>query len=276
MSYTKNCPVCGNEQHYNHRTSFWKAKKDNRICSRCSAIKRNKSYTEEEKKIINKKISLSTSGEKNGFFGKKHTDDAKQKIKSSRKLQTNLRKGPNNYQVWLAKYGKEEADRRFESWRSRVGCHGENHPCYGKPSPHGSGNGWKGWYGNFFFRSLRELTYIVNVIEKDNLNWISAETKKMSIKYVDWDGTQRTYRADFLVDNKFLVEIKPLKLHNSPNVLLKKKAAEEFCKLNGYIYIIQDPGILDKNTLKELYKNKKICFEKRYEEKFKDYFKGEL
>lgn len=118
---------------------------------------------------------------------------------------------------------------------------------------------------------MRELSYVVNVIEKNNWHWVSAETKDLLIKYVNFNGSNRTYRADFFVNNKTLIECKPIKLHSSPVVMLKKKAAEEFCKNNGYEYLIVDEPILDKQCLISLYKNKQIKLLSTYEERFKKY-----
>jgi hypothetical protein len=35
---------------------------------------------------------------------------------------------------------------------------------YGKPSPQGSGNGWSGWYKGKYFRSIMELSFIVEYL----------------------------------------------------------------------------------------------------------------
>lgn len=53
---------------------------------------------------------------------------------------------------------------------------------------------------------------MVNVIEKQKLQWRSGETKDLGISYIGWEGKPRTYFADFLVEEKCLVEIKPEKL----------------------------------------------------------------
>jgi len=49
---------------------------------------------------------------------------------------------------------------------------------YGKPAPIGSGNGWSGWYKGWYFRSLLELSFMINVIERFKMSWQNAETKK--------------------------------------------------------------------------------------------------
>ena len=65
---------------------------------------------------------------------------------------------------------------------------------------------------------------------------------------------------------------------NTPLVLLKKKAAEIFCKKHGYEYRLVDIK-LDYDMIKEKYLNGEITFLKKYKEKFEKYrdpisFKG--
>ena len=148
-------------------------------------------------------------------------------------------------------------------------CTGKNNPMYGKPSPLGSGNGWSGWYKEWYFRSIKELSYVILVIEKNGWEWISAE-KGLSIKYINYEGTPRTYRADFLIENKILIEVKPKKLMGTINNKLKEKAAIEFCENNGYEYRIVDVKSLSKEQIISLYDSGKIKFIKRYEEKMKE------
>jgi hypothetical protein len=164
-------------------------------------------------------------------------------------------------------YGKEKAN-RIRVKLSKASS-GENNPMYGKPSPRGSGNGWSGWYKGWYFRSLNELSYMINVIERFNLSWESAERKKYRIEYKDFNGTNRTYYPDFLIDEKYLVEIKPKKLWQSDNVKRKKEAAIEFCKNKNLKYkLTQSIKTLTFSELKILVENNEIKFTERYIEKF--------
>ena len=43
---------------------------------------------------------------------------------------------------------------------------GEQNPMFGKQTPTGAGNGWSGWYKDWYFRSLGELSYVVNVLHE--------------------------------------------------------------------------------------------------------------
>ena len=140
---------------------------------------------------------------------------------------------------------------------------------YGKPSPNGSGVGWKGWYNGTFFRSLRELSFMILLDELD-IPYESAEFNKFSIKYKDWKGSERTYRPDFLVDNLYLVEIKPTKLHNSDSIKRKTASALKFVKDKGLKFILIDIEI-DIGKLEEANRLGKIRWIGSYEEKFNNY-----
>lgn len=142
---------------------------------------------------------------------------------------------------------------------------------YGKPAPKGSGNGWKGWYKNWFFRSLRELSYMINVIEKQKLFWENGEQNKYKVIYTDWDGVSRKYFPDFVINNNVIIEIKPKKLWESPKILAKKLAAEQHYKKLNFEYKIIDPEFLTKEQLVYLYNNKLIKFLSKYEQKFIQY-----
>lgn len=166
-------------------------------------------------------------------------------------------------------YGEERGKhlRKIRSERTS----GKNNPMYGKPSPKGSGNGWSGWYKGWFFRSLMELSYMINVIERFNLKWKSAETKKYKIEYKDRKGNDRTYHPDFIINEKFLIEIKPKSLHNSELVQLKKEAAIIFCEENNFIYkLTYSPKTLSLKEIKIFVEEQKIKFIKRYQEKYND------
>lgn len=262
---TRQCPQCGIILTYSNKSNYIAAKKLNGICRKCSNTNRN------------------YSGSNNPFYGKKHTEEAKKKISkfaseervysdSFIKLaKENLAKITNHrpvYDIWLEKYGKETADEKLQILKNKksINNSGSKNPMYGKPSPEGSGNGWSGWYNQWFFRSLRELSYMINVIETEQLKWKSPQNIK--IQYIDYSGNIRNYFPDFIIDNR-MIEIKPAKLHNTPKVLAKKKAAEEFCINNNMIYELIDPPILSANQIKTMYLLGKINFLKKYEEKFK-------
>jgi len=228
-------------------------------------------------------------GEKNPFFGKRHDEKFKKKLSLERKgkhfsKKTEFKKGDNSgnknimckknfLQIWTEKYGKEEAKKRLNDFveKQKLNSSGSKNNMYGKPSPQGSGNGWSGWYKGWFFRSINELSYMINVIERFNIKWENGESKRYKIEYLDWENKKRNYFPDFILENKYMVECKPKKLWNTPSVLAKRKYAEIFCNKNGLKYKIVNCKKLNIEEIKCLYNNGKIKFTKKYEKKFKKY-----
>lgn len=211
---------------------------------------RETSYTQTEE--FRKKQSIAHSGEKNNMYGK------------------------TVYEVWFEKYGKDIAEEKMTELKKKQSKNssGKNNPMYGKPSPQGSGNGWSGWYKGWFFRSLIELSYMVNVIDNKKLKWENGEKKKYKISYVDYSGQKRNYFPDFVIDGKYMVECKPKKLHTSPKTLAKKRAADKFCKKNNLIYKIRDVKKLSTRKIIELVNNNEIKFTEKYLAKFLEYIKN--
>lgn len=287
--YFRECPLCSRKLGYTIKKNKNYAEKNKKLCSPCS---QKEAHKRPEVKLKTKKRALVLSkkycGSGNPFYGKKHSDETKEKIskvdkaytktaefkeKSARHGKKNGMYGKSIYNVWVDKYGKEEANSRMVKLKKKrsINASGKNNPMYGKPSPQGSGNGWSGWYKGWFFRSLKELSYVINIIEAKKLNWRTAETKDLRIKYIDYKGDERTYLADFLVEEKELIEVKPIRLKASLTVRLKQAAAEIFCKKMGFIYKIEDVDILKDEEIKELHIKKKIVFTKRYEKKYKNF-----
>lgn len=305
--YIRNCPKCNVEITYSKKIRLEKANLKKSFCKKCNkervwtrnCPKCNKLLTYDtiahcnqcKNSLCRSCVAKQRTGEKNSFFGKKHSFETIEKIKSnlpSPKSIETIKKlsiafsGSNNpmfgrslYDVWAERYGKDEADLKFNQLREKRSERvlGENNPMFGKPSPQGSGNGWSGWYKDkTFFRSIRELSYIVLFLEKSNVNWTTAESIK--VPYTDWKGNLRTYHPDFKYDY-YLIEIKPKKLHLSPSVVLKSEAAKKYCEANNMVYQLIDPPILETNDVLNLRNLKEIKFTKRYEEKFVNLY-GEI
>lgn len=289
--FFRECPSCNKQLGYTNKKNRNTA---NRRLIDCSSCSHRKAHQRPEVILKTKKRALDISkryrGEGNPFFGRKHSDSAKKKIIENRDLSncktdafkdkmSKISSGKNNpmygktyYDVWVEKYGKEEADKKMEilSKKKSLQTSGKNNPMYGKPSPQGSGNGWSGWYKGWYFRSLKELSYMVNVVEKKGIRWKSAE-KGIKIRYKDYKGSERTYRPDFILESKILIEIKPKKLMDAPNNIRKKIAAIEFCKNHNMQYRMVDVKLLDEKQLRHLYESKSIKFLKKYEEKYLKY-----
>jgi hypothetical protein len=108
------------------------------------------------------------------------------------------------------------------------------------------------------------------VIEPSGKMWATGEASGIRIPYISWEGTARTYIPDFLIDENLVVEVKPIKLFNSPAVLLKKQAAIEYCELRSWKYTLVDPPSLDTTEIKKLHAEGMIKFLDRYEKLYKE------
>ena len=272
------CKNCKKERKFKSYHSFKAAgyNKDS-VCNTCHGNLKIKNNPDVIKKI-KKTLEGQFDGEKNPFFGKKHSQATKDEI--SRKVKANPKNGTGMLGktvlgVWIEKYGKEIANKKWEEYKKQKSKNskGNKNPMYGKPSPQGSGNGWSGWYCGWFFRSINELSYMINIIERFKIKWENGELKKFKIEYVDWENKKRNYFPDFILENKYMIECKPKKLWNTPSVLSKKNGAEIFCKKNNLKYKIVCCKRLSIEEIKTLYLENKIKFTKKYEEKFKKYSK---
>lgn len=268
----RNCPSCGKQIEYKGKQAFDNACKNNSNCKTCTAIlnsrkmhreisegtRKNpffgKSHSPETKKLISEKIVLArlagkidSRGEKNGMYGRHLPSEKKGK-------------------TFIELYGEEKAALLKDQMSKNSS--GKNNPMFGKPSPSGSGNGWSGYYNNYYFRSLLELSFIINMAERFNFELKSAEV--IRIKY-SINGRDRNYIPDFIVNDKYLIEVKPKKLVNSPIVTLKKDAAISYCNERGLIYKIISPRLIEFPIFRELVESGKVKLLERYYIKFKEY-----
>lgn len=291
----RNCPSCDKILEYSNKYTFKNAVTKNSLCKSCGI---KNTITDDRLKEMSNRITgvnnpmYGKVGNLNPFYGKKHDDETKKKITQNRNLQSyktqefkdkisKLNTGENNpmfgktfYDVWVNKHGKDIADIKMMEYKNKQSknTRGVKNPMYGKPSPQGSGNGWSGWYKGWFFRSIKELTYMIKIIERFDLNWDTAENKNYKIEYHDYKNQKRNYFPDFIINKKYLVEIKPKNLLKSDSVKRKKDAALNFCSNHGLIYKISTIKNLSSDELMNLYVDKKIKFTERYEKKFKEKF----
>jgi hypothetical protein len=212
-------------------------------------------------------------GENHPLFGKKHSISTKSKISANHANVSGKRNpmaGKPVYSRWIEKYGVDIANQKLSKLKEKCSANsiGKNNNMYGKPSPIGSGNGWSGWYKGWYFRSLLELSYMVKVIEKFNIPWVSAESKQYAIKYNDISGNEKTYFPDFILANKYIIECKPKKLQNTATVKLKKEAAINICKNKKLIYKMRFVKVITHQRLKRLIDDGKLCFIQKYRNKF--------
>lgn len=273
-NFTRNCPICDKKINYSTKYSLLTAKKNNSSCKSCVMKGKNNPM-------------YGKTGDKNPFFNKKHKEESKIKMIKNRNMSayktkefkkkiSDLNSGDKNpmfgksfYDIWLKKYGKEIADEKLKKHKMKqsLNSSGEKNPMFGKPSPMGSGNGWSGWYKEWFFRSLMELSYMINIIEKYDISWCSGENKDFKIEYIH-KNKKRNYFPDFVLNGKYVVEVKPRRLWNSELVISKIKSAEVFCMKNNLIYKMRSIPKLTFEEIKLLFENKQIIFTERYERKF--------
>jgi len=271
----RDCPTCNLVIKYDNLASFKIATKTNSECkSCCNSGDRNSMYGK--------------CGDLNPFHGKRHSEETKNKIsttkigvsnhtiESKKKIsdwqQDNApMRGKSVYSVWIEKYGVEIADQKMDDLKIKqsINSSGINNPMYGKPSPNGSGNGYSGWYNYKFFRSLRELMFLIYA-KRFKLNLESLEQKHRAIPYVDCIGNTRNYFSDFLVNGKYFVEIKPVRLWTTPNNSLKFEAAKNYCNTNNLKFKLIDP-VINSKLIGNMYDNGEIKFLPKYEEKFNKY-----
>lgn len=293
-NYERNCPTCDCIIKYSNKYNLKNAEVKNGDCKSCSSKKnRPENFKEKmsERFRGEKNPMWGMNGNKNPFYGKKHTKETIDKLKNkdtsvykTQKFRDKialLNQGEKNpmygksvYDVWVKKHGEKIANEKLKIFKEKISKsnRGKNNPMYGKPAPKKSGNGWSGWYKDWFFRSLIELTYMIKIIERYNLSWESGESDKFKIEYIDVNNEKKNYFPDFVINNKYIVEIKPKSLINTDKVSRKTKYAKQFCKDKDMIYKITSPPILGNRELFKLYIDGKIKFVDRYEEKFKKYY----
>jgi len=162
-------------------------------------------------------MSAATSGQKNPMYGKNYQTHGLKKEGEKRRGKTEVEH-----------YGLEKA--KEISKKKSEASSGKNNSMYGKPSPKLSGKGTKGYYKGHYFRSLLELLCMKH-LEEDGIDLNDIDYENFVIKYVSYDGRQRTYRPDFFIPSRNqLVEVKPFRLISTPLNTLKFEAALSFCK----------------------------------------------
>lgn len=258
------CPKCNSEITYKSIEAC-KAAEDKRSgCRKCAA--KDSSFLERYA------TKGKNAGKENAFFGKKHTDEAVLVMSNAAKARKGISKTGNVknlirgsvYKFWIEKYGEAHANKKLKLLKDKhsVNNSGKRNPMYGKPCPGGSGYGWKGWYKGCFFRSLRELSFMV-----ENTGWKSAENIRVSYTY---NGSERTYSPDFILNNR-MIEVKPQRLHGIAIIQAKANAAKEYCQLIGMTYELIDQKIVEFEKLDGLVINKEVIWHDRYKQRYDDY-----
>lgn len=265
----RQCPRCQNPVFHSNRDERDRAQHERKICRGCQA----------------NDYKVRFKGDKNPFHGRSHTEQTKRNLSLAHKgkrlspehrakcvpyLHRNRVIVRDYLSYWIGKLGEEAGRARFEAYQARLSDRnrGKANPMYGKPTPQGSGNGWKGWYRGWHFHSLREIQFYLQA-EADGRKCLKIHAHKAyRVPYTDSHGTARTYLPDFLLDDKFIVEIKPKKLWNTNENRPKFDAAKAFFAAKGLTFQVIDIQP-DAMTLKEKYLAGEITFTNRYENRFR-------
>jgi hypothetical protein len=288
-SFKRKCPKCECEITYTNKYNMLNAEKK---LSKCKSCGLKEIMTDDVKKRMSERVKgdknpmFGKFGELNPFFGKKHSEESKIKMHENRDYSvykteefrqkiSKLSKGNNNpmygkyfYDVWVEKFGKKIADEKMIEYKKKQSLlnRGEKNNMYGKPSPKNSGNGICGWYKGWFFRSLLELSYMIFVIERFNLSWESGEIEKYKIPY-NFDGINKNYFPDFVINEKYVIECKPKKLWKIKINEVKFKFAKDFCDKNNLIFKIKDVTKLKKPELFNLISNGDVVLTNKWKDK---------
>lgn len=266
------CKECNKIINYTQRATYTTAKKRAKkfgLCSSClKQGERNPFYNKKHKQeTIEKIIQTSKNSElRQKYYIKIRTEEYRKYLSEWMKNNPTM-KGNSYYKIWVKKYGKKVADQMNKQCSLKKSCKGEKNYWFGKTPPYGSGNGWSGWYKGWYFRSLLELSYMVNVIEKYGISWKTAEDKNYKIIFTHKNKT-KNYFPDFILNDKYLIECKPKKLWNTKLVEDKKNAAKIFCKKNNLIYKLRDVQKLSHDEIKKLFESGQLKWIDRYQEKY--------
>ena len=196
------------------------------ICKRCVTVQYNKTRPMEVRKRAG-------AGFADKHKGKKLEEIVGiDKARTIRVTLTNQRMGEKNHNFggvhqrfpvrtgsFEEQFGKEKAD--LIKLKISLKTKGENNPMFGRPSPKGAGSGISGYYKDYYFRSLLELSCIL-MFEAERTEFMLCDGRKsFSFKY---DGN-RTYFPDFYLPsrNEF-IEVKPKRLCETPQVKQKAQA----------------------------------------------------
>ena len=229
----------------------------------------------------NRANSLRGTGENNPFFGRRHTEETKEKIRNREITDTQrssaretLKRNRNRrkiFDIWVDELGAEAAERRLDEYRQlqSENNRGAGNPMFGKPAPKGSGRGWSGWIDSIFFRSKMELSFIVHML-REGILFESAEKKRYGIEYVVDDNIKTYYTDFYLVESGEFIEIKPRNLLGFGTNPEKFAAARRIHGDNFKIFTEDDFHILERREIDELYENGRIEWVERFDKKYRE------
>lgn len=187
------------------------------------------------------KISDAMVGERNHFYGKKHSEATRRKMSknhadftgnknplvrwlksSSKNRETYSRK---MRELWAREDMSEVLSKRQRTIVTNAIKNGNYHP---------HSNHIHGWFKSkkfgkrIYYQSSYELGFLIFCEKSDKI--CSLQRPEFVIPYVDNNRKDRVYNPDFLVNGKVLVEIKPKGMMRYNNNTEKVAAGKVYCK----------------------------------------------
>lgn len=241
----------------------------------------------EHQKLKSELFSRLFTGEGNPFYGHHHDQSTIERLKAVDRSYTKTSEFSQSVKdamvgidtsvdlvkIWTEQFGVEEAIRRETERRKKLSnaMSGERNPMFGKPAPLAAGAGIKGWYRDRFFRSLRELSYML-CLDREGKRWKTGETQDYAISYVNpYTGARATYYPDFIVDDCVMVECKPSNLHGTLIVRAKTQAARTMCEQHNMTYVLVDPEMISIDELRQLEQNGSVKLTEKTKENIDAY-----
>jgi len=233
--------------------------------SNCGSWIKGRKHTDEEKEHL----SIRNSGEGNPFFGKTHDEETRQRMSDNHADFT----GDNNpYKRALEEYPEKRVEaskrqqaifaeikadpQRYSTWIERNSKSVAQAHLDGKLLGYGRGHKNGHYFSikfdrDFYYRSSYELRFIKYCENNDFI--LSLSSCDFSIPYKASDGYNKNYIPDFLVNDDFLIEIKPRKMLEIELNKLKLEAAADYCNSKKLKLIV-----LTEDELSELESNAQI------------------
>jgi hypothetical protein len=128
-----------------------------------------------------------------------------------------------------------------------------------------------GWFRGVYFRSSCELYFLLN---NQDIDWTSAESKEFGVPYTTSKNTNRFYKPDFFGDER-LIEIKPVGWRRNSgrnkDMDIKIAAAVVFCVERGWAYSLLETPAIKKSSIFALRENGTIELNKVWEAKYQEW-----
>lgn len=230
--FVRKCPQCNCDRYFKNKNSFKNSQ--GKVCSKCAA--KNRNYT----------------GEKNPFYGKKHSKKTKDimsknhadftgennPFKKAAKNNPDIIKKLSETKKKLWEGRDDEYKKDFGSKLSIAHSKSKTKPSY-KNHKHGyfvSSDG-----KSYYYRSSWEKTTLeyLDLLKKENLIE-SFELEPFTIEY-EYDGRKYGLRIDFFIKTKngnIILECKPLGLRNIGKNPVKIEAYQKYCDVNHIKFVL--------------------------------------